>query len=721
MLEKNFNDVVDDKEEYIKEDEEKEADNISINSIVSDQPEFDSDTEIPKDQTGQEDKIILNHVVKRIIIPGIGCDKPSKYDFLHIKYKCYFKEDNMKIIEERELKEYMFKIRLPLGITKAIKCMRKGEQSIVKLEPKYGFKKVEFEDLDRFCETEKIYRDKEEDNKDENYIKNLFEKMKKNTIMYEIELIDYVKIFDLTGNKNLMKRIISEGIGVDKPYMDNDVIINSKLILNGETIFEINNLSSKLNEDIFTYAECVIIKSMKKKEKCIVEIRKDLLKENLLNCNKEKNVLYNNLKQKNIIDKILDNEDNSYKRYQYEIELIKFKNNIHTLYYKDKEYTKEIILKGIGNTSPFRDALVMMPCSIKINNNIIYSDFIDKGYNNENDFFEIIKKIKKTIKNISSYEQNTQFLIEDELTKLGWNFDIYDILMFNYPNVFRKEILQSLKPLSIFKLSFTIDINNNTELQQNYFIFKNKDINFFKNELLKYKSKDNINNIEFIGCLLNFEDYTNVFNNNLITNKSEKILEYKNISNDYYMNGFLNKSKKINKKLTKYYLRYISLGVSNKEKIAFNKKVVKNPNYINNEKDKIINDEENKFDDNIKEITLSKFYDANIDEYMKKIFKNLIVILYKLNLKDECLKYCNIFLRLYLNDEKIYYFLYVINKDRGNYNMCETILEKIIEIYDKSEKLDEYKKELENIKNIINQHKIDHNNYLKKMMKSINN
>ena len=721
MLEKNFNDVVDDKEEYIKEDEEKEADNISINSIVSDQPEFDSDTEIPKDQTGQEDKIILNHVVKRIIIPGIGCDKPSKYDFLHIKYKCYFKEDNMKIIEERELKEYMFKIRLPLGITKAIKCMRKGEQSIVKLEPKYGFKKVEFEDLDRFCETEKIYRDKEENNNDENYIKNLFEKMKKNTIMYEIELIDYVKIFDLTGNKNLMKRIISEGIGVDKPYMDNDVIINSKLILNGETIFEINNLSSKLNEDIFIYAECVIIKSMKKKEKSIVEIRKDLLKENLLNCNKEKNVLYKNLKQKNIIDKILDNEDNSYKRYQYEIELIKFKNNIHTLYYKDKEYTKEIILKGIGNTSPFRDALVMMPCSIKINNNIIYSDFIDKGYNNENDFFEIIKKIKKTIKNISSYEQNTQFLIEDELTKLGWNFDIYDILMFNYPNVFRKEILQSLKPLSIFKLSFTIDINNTTELQQNYFIFKNKDINFFKNELLKYKSKDNINNIEFIGCLLNFEDYTNVFNNNLITNKSEKILEYKNISNDYYMNGFLNKSKKINKKLTEYYLRYISLGISNKEKIAFNKKVVKNPNYINNEKDKIINDEENKFDDNIKEITLSKFYDVNIDEYMKKIFKNLIVILYKLNLKDECLKYCNIFLRLYLNDEKIYYFLYVINKDRGNYNMCETILEKIIEIYDKSEKLDEYKKELENIKNIINQHKIDHNNYLKKMMKIINN
>ena len=716
MLEKNFNDVVDDKEAYIKEDEEKEADNISINSIVSDQPEFDSDTEIPKDQTGQEDKIILNHVVKRIIVPGIGCDKPSKYDYLNIKYKCYFKEDNNIIIDENEIKEYMFKIRLPLGVTKAIKCMRKGEQSLIKLEPKYGFKKVEFENFDRFCETEKMKKVNNNDNN--NYIKEIFEIMKKNTIMYEIELIDYVKFFNLTGNKNLMKRIIINGIGIDKPYNENEVIINYKLIKNGENILEINNISCKLTEEEFTYAECIIIKSMKKKEKCFVEIQKDFFKENLNNCNKERNILYNKLKEKNLLANILNKEDNTYKRYQYEIELIKFKNNINILYYKDKEFTKEIILKGIGNSSPFRDALVMMPCSVKINNNLIYSDFVNIGFNNEQDFFQEIKRIKKVIKNIPSYEQQTQFLIEEEITKLQWNFTIYDILMLNYPNIFRKEVLQTLKPLSIFKLSFNIDINNNNELEQNYFVFKNKNINFFKNELLKYK--ENKNNIEFIGCLLNFEDYTNVFNNNLITNKPDKILEYKNISNDYYMNGFLNKSKKINKRLTEYYLRYISLGVSNKEKIAFNKKDVKSPNYINNEKDKIINDEENKFDDNIKDITLSKFYDVQIDEHMKKIFKNLIVILYKLNLKEECLKYCNIFLRLYLNDEKIYYFLFVINKDKGNYNICQNILEKIIDIYNKSEKYEEYKKELENIKNKIEQNKSNHNNYLKKMMKGIN-
>ena len=215
MLDKNFNDVVDDKDIYIKEDDEKEADNISINSIVSDQPEFDSDTEIPKDKEGQEDKIILNHVVKRIEVPGIGLDKPSKHDFLHIKYKCYFKEDKAIIIDTTELKDYMYRIKLPLGIMKAIKCMRKNEESIIKLEPKYGYKKVKFEDLNRFCEIDKI---KIENNcNKEDYIKSLFEKMQKNTILYEIELINFVKMFDLTGNKNLMKRIIKEGEGLDKP------------------------------------------------------------------------------------------------------------------------------------------------------------------------------------------------------------------------------------------------------------------------------------------------------------------------------------------------------------------------------------------------------------------------------------------------------------------------------------------------------------------------
>ena len=716
MLDKNFNDVVDDKDIYIKEDDEKEADNISINSIVSDQPEFDSDTEIPKDKEGQEDKIILNHVVKRIEVPGIGLDKPSKHDFLHIKYKCYFKEDKEIIIDTTELSDYMYRIKLPLGIMKAIKCMRKGEESIIKLEPKYGYKKVKLDDLNRFCEIDKI---KLEDNSNkEDYIKSLFGKMQKKTIMYEIELINFVKMFDLTGNKNLMKRIIKEGEGLDKPNNGSIIIINLKLIENGKMILELKNIKLHLNEEYFSSSECVIIKSMKKNEICFIEIKKSFFIENLNNCNKDKNLVYNKLKEKDYINNILNLEDTEYKRYQYEIELLKFKNNISFINFKEKEYIKEIIVKGIGNSSPFRDALIMMPFSVKINHNFIYSDFIECGFKDENEFIEKIKIIKKKIKQIPSYEEKTQFLMEDEINQQNWKFDIFDKLSQNFPKVFRKEILQTLRPLSAFKLSFSINKNNKEELEDNYFIFKGKEINFFKDAL--QKEKDDLINIEFIGCLLNFEDYVNVFNNNLIEDKVQKISEYKDLSNNFFNCGFLNKAKKIYKTLTKNYLKYLSLGTSNKEKIGFNKMEVKNVNYINDEKDNVINNEENKFDDNIKDITLSKNYDKNIDEYMKKIFKNLIVVLYKLNLKDECLKYCNIFLRLYLNDEKIYYFLFVINKERGNFNICKTILEKMIELYNNDKiKLDEYKSELENIKNILENNKKNHENYIKRMMKNM--
>jgi hypothetical protein len=134
---------------------------------------------------------------------------------------------------------------------------------------------------------------------------------------------------------------------------------------------------------------------MKKKEKCFIEIKRSFFIENLNNCNKEKNIIYNHLKEKNIIEHILDLNDKEYKRYQYEIDLIKFKNNISTIYYKDKEYTKEIISKGIGNCSPFRDALIMMPFSVKINNKLIYSDFELCGYKEENEFFQKIKILKK--------------------------------------------------------------------------------------------------------------------------------------------------------------------------------------------------------------------------------------------------------------------------------------------------------------------------------------
>ena len=707
-MEKNFNDVVDDKDLYIKDSQEKEDDNISINSIVSDQPEFDSDTEAPKDVENQEDKIILNHVVKKIKIPGTGLDKPSKYDFIHLTYKCYFKENPEKIIiPQTELKDYMFKMRLPLGIVKAIKFMRKNESSIIKLEPKYGYKKIKFEDIDRFCETEKI-KEYNKNNADFN-LEELYEQMKTKTLIYEIELFSFIRIYDLTGNKNLMKRILNYGDGIDRPISNSIIIINLKLIIDGETKLDLKNINTKLLEPYITHAEYVIIQSMQKEEICFVEIEKNYFIQNIQNItDKNENILIQELSKINELNKILD-PNNTYKRFQYQIELIKFKNNINYIYYKDKQYTKEVLVKGIGNISPWKDALIMLPSEVKINNKIIYSDFVSIGYKNISEFITVIKDTKKKIKQIPQYEEKSQFLVEEEITKLKWDYNIiWDPLDYNFPNVFRKEIIQSLKPLGIIKLNFNLDIKNKMEIEQNYFIFKNKNINYFNEELLKFEKENNIVNIEFTACLLNFEEYVNVFNNNLIKNKVEKITIYKNLANDFFNNKFFIKAKKLNKKMTQAYLKYISLGTPNAEKVAFNK----------DDKNAQSGDE-NFFNDNITDITTSKNYDINIDALMKKMNSNLIVILYKLGKKDECFKFCEIFLKLYLSDEKVLYFSYLLNKERGNYEKCKEILNKLLFGYKESGKVNEYKKELEEINTKIIKSQNDHKNYMKKMMKNI--
>ena len=245
----------------IKEGEE--SDNVSIHSIVSDQVEFDSDNESPSDQVGQVDKIIMNHVIKTIIDPGRGVDKPSKFDFVEVKYSAYIKNVTNNLPETKDIlindslqKDYLYNIILPYGIVKAIKFMRKGEKARIILEPKYGFRKVQFEKVGRYLDQKNCTCD----------INNeLFEKLVKSTLIYEIELINFEKMYDLTGKRNLMKRIIQNPTKnkLNRPCEDSEVKINVILRNNDKIIFEEKEIETILNDSNFTIAEKTIIKSMK--------------------------------------------------------------------------------------------------------------------------------------------------------------------------------------------------------------------------------------------------------------------------------------------------------------------------------------------------------------------------------------------------------------------------------------------------------------------------
>ena len=660
----------------INENDNEDNDRISIHSIVSEQADFDSDIEAPQDAVNQVDKIILNHVIKMIKIPGRGVDKPSKLDYVKIKYKCYFKDDKENpLIETKELNDYLNKIILPYGIVKTITFMRKGEMSIITLEPKYGFRKVTFDKMNRYIETDKIIL-KEGEN-----LESLLKKMSENTLIYEIELIDYIKLYDLTGKRELLKRILvfsDNKKGTNRPDKGSEIIINLSLYQSLQKVIELENINLICNETNFSELEIIIIKSMKKGEKCIVDVRKDLFKESCLDKKNENNILIKELKNKGI--KI---EDLFQGRIQYEMELIKFKNNISFNYYKEKEYRKLKIINGIGNLSPLKDSLIMLACELSIgkDNKIIYSDF----NKSKDEYIKEIKDLKHKIKKLPFYEQQIQFMVDEELKNKNYEFPIYEPLEMNFPNLFRKDILVTMKPLNLITLSFTIEKEN---YEDNYFQL-GKDRKCF-DEYFKFDKEKSID-VEFTCCLLNFEENLFVLHNKLIENKTEKLLYYKEISNEFYKKGMIHKSKKINKKIADIYIKYVNLD--NRNHIAYNDQVFKE----------------------IEDVTTTKSYNKEIDDVIKKIMSNLVIFLYKMGRKDQCLKYINEFLKLYLKDEKVQYYQYLILYERGEYEAAKNILKIIISL-NPNEKL--YKEYLTNVEEKIGKNKEKQVNYMKKMIKA---
>ena len=196
------------------------------------------------------------------------------------------------------------------------------------------------------------------------------------------------------------------------------------------------------------------------------------------------------------------------------------------------------------------------------------------------------------------------------------------------------------------------------------------------------------------------EENVFVLYNKLLTNKVEKLEYYKSIANDFFKKGYLHRSKKLNKKLSDNYNKYCNLGTTNK--VTFN--------------------EEGKETKEIEDVTTSTNYDKNIDDIMRKIMSNLIIILYKMNRRDQCEKYINHFLRLYVKDEKIMYYKYKILNEKGNFEAAEKILESMIELLEEKKQIDNislYKSDLEVVKKRIEQGKHNHINYMKKMMKVI--
>lgn len=292
------------------------------------------------------------------------------------------------------------------------------------------------------------YNQENPDYSKENFIKDL----KTKTLIYQIQLIDFVKIYDISGYQNMMKQIIVQGEGLVKPFENNLIALNYKIFINNILFKRIDNHVEYLNENNFTEGEITIIKSMKKNELSRIDIKYDYFldcfagKSHLFNLKEFESFLISNLhnnsdikiskdqtavdhQHANITENVmlepisayftdsailknpeLENSNNrSFKeairaRIIYEVELLKIKNNKSFSNFKNIPYEKLTLCKGIGNICPWDRSLLKFLMKIKINEKEVYCDNFEELLKpNVIDFAKKIKDIKKIIKTKPNY------------------------------------------------------------------------------------------------------------------------------------------------------------------------------------------------------------------------------------------------------------------------------------------------------------------------------
>lgn len=90
---------------------------------------------------------------------------------------------------------------VPFGLWKAIQEMRKDEQSLIMVKPKWGYNHPEFGDQ---VETPAGWEDRKA-------------VLKSRRAFFEVTLLDWIVRHDLNADGNILKTIVQKGVGYDRP------------------------------------------------------------------------------------------------------------------------------------------------------------------------------------------------------------------------------------------------------------------------------------------------------------------------------------------------------------------------------------------------------------------------------------------------------------------------------------------------------------------------
>ena len=518
--------------------------NESINSsyISSSSSEEDEDnnnfddyqgpyTPPSEDIINEELQLKENYILKIIKEKGNSLYKPKETDNVIINCFSYYyneKKEKIDIKNFCEFKEKEINLGnkiLPRSLALCIESMRINEISIFKIKFNYIFR---FLDTDK--KSDKIYTNIiPKELFDDNFRKKNFTEK----IFFEVKLINYFRIIDITKNGEIKKKIISKDNDINNsnkiPKESDIVSFNIKCIYKNQEIYEYINKILELdkafyNKEIFDI-ELYLIKNSKLGEKNCFLIDMDylsqkykkylenypqFLKSNLQVSNNDNN---NNIDNNNIVEIFLEILNIEHYNYIY-----KYKNNYNT-FAKSK-----ILYEGFGLACPDEEMFVKFKFQLKLDGEIKYNSF-PNIINFEKEYFS--EKNKEVLNEVINWRNkiNEEFDIKylDQEIDYIKSEKIYEKL--NFENIVSLDMNDYSFASVIRKTLCTMKRNEIKYVKCNYIDY----IKYDEFEMYDIKNK----NIEIYIHLYDFREMP-LFGKYSYEDKLKIITYYKNIADECF-------------------------------------------------------------------------------------------------------------------------------------------------------------------------------------------
>ena len=539
--------------------------NESINSsyISSSSSEEDEDnnnfddyqgpyTPPSEDIINEELQLKENYILKIIKEKGNSLYKPKETDNIIINCFSYYyneKKEKIDIKNFCEFKEKEINLGnkiLPRSLALCIESMRINEISIFKIKFNYIFR---FLDTDK--KSDKIYTNIiPKELFDDNFRKKNFNEK----VFFEVKLINYFRIIDITKNGEIKKKIISKDNDINNsnkiPKESDIVSFNIKCIYKNQEIYEYINKILELdkafyNKEIFDI-ELYLIKNSKLGEKNCFLIDMDylsqkykkylenypqFLKSNLQILNNDNN---NYIDNNNIVEIFLEILNIEHYNYIY-----KYKNNYNT-FAKSK-----ILYEGFGLACPDEEMFVKFKFQLKLDGEIKYNSF-PNIINFEKEYFS--EKNKEVLNEVINWRNkiNEEFDIKylDQEIDYIKSEKIYEKL--NFENIVSLDMNDYSFASVIRKTLCTMKRNEIKYVKCNYIDY----IKYDEFEMYDIKNK----NIEIYIHLYDFREMP-LFGKYSYEDKLKIITYYKNIADECFKKskitgiGYMFRAMKIYNKL----------------------------------------------------------------------------------------------------------------------------------------------------------------------------